>query len=105
MKLLKRILKISFIEIVLLILLLFLIHNYFTSNKEGFVEVKKEFIRKTGPDIFDNFYVSVYDDLVYSSNKNNYEVKRILGNSKDAKILDIGSGTGHHVNLFNQYNT
>ena len=74
-----------------------------TSNKEGFVEVKKEFIRKTGPDIFDNFYVSVYDDLVYSPNKNNYEVKRILGNTKNAKILDIGSGTGHHVNLFDKY--
>ena len=90
-------------EIVLLLLLFFLVENYFLSNKEGFVEVKKEFIRKTGPDIFDNFYVSVYDDLVYSSNKNNYEVKRILGNTKNAKILDIGCGTGHHVNLFDKY--
>ena len=47
----------------------------------------------------------MYDDLVYNEQKNIYETKLILSNSNEKHIiLDIGCGTGHHVNLFNQNN-
>lgn len=70
-------------------------------RREGF-ESSKEFSVKRGPDIFDEFYVSVYDDLLYSELKNNYELGQIVnaaGPTEQSRILDVGSGTGHHVAL------
>jgi len=103
---LKNLFKLSYLEILFYILLITLIIVFLCkSTKEGFVEEKKEFIRKTDSDIFDNFYVDIYDDLLYNNQKNNFEVERVLrGNSGDSMILDIGSGTGHHVNLLSRDN-
>ena len=84
-------------------LIIIIIANYASHQTiEGFKE-NKNFITKTGIDVYDNFYVSVYDDLLYSSIKNNYEIGEIInkvGPTQNSKILDIGSGTGHHVALF-----
>ena len=69
-------------------------------GREGFEETKKEFTLVRGPDIYDEFYVSVYDDLLYSSVKNEFEIGTIVNGTKPTEksiILDIGSGTGHHV--------
>ena len=49
------------------------------------------------------FYISLYDDLVFSKLKNDFEVTKIIKNTKptnESKILDIGSGKGHHVSSF-----
>jgi len=77
-------------------------------KKEGFENVpNKEIIIKRGNDIFDNYYVNIYDDLVYNKIKNEYEIGIILNNSNpttQSKILDIGCGTGHHVDSFNNQN-
>ena len=35
-------------------------------NKEGFEERTNEFIVKKGTDVYDDFYVNIYDDLVFS---------------------------------------
>ena len=80
--------------------------NYFTkgictgvSSVEGF-EQKEKVIIKEGPEVYDNFYVNIYDDLVFNQLKNEYEVGQIMKATKptrESKILDIGSGTGHHV--------
>jgi SAM-dependent methyltransferase len=70
--------------------------------REGFVQ-KEKFILKEGPDVYDEFYVSLYDELVFSSIKNNFEIGEIINATKPANesiLLDIGSGTGHHVNSF-----
>jgi SAM-dependent methyltransferase len=70
-------------------------------KKEGFSIDNNEFTFKDGKSkIYDDFYVNIYDQLVYSDVKNEYEIKQIVNNTKpDQKsiILDIGSGTGHHV--------
>ena len=84
--------------------LVIVIANYAKPPKEGF-EKQKEFAVKSGPNIFDDFYVSIYDDLLYSKIKNNYEIGRIINTAKPTKhsrVLDIGSGTGHHVALLSE---
>ena len=77
--------------------------NSYRGVKEGF-ESTSEFIVKKGPEIYDDFYVSIYDDLVFSKIKNDFEIGTIINETSpnDASlILDIGSGTGHHVGALN----
>lgn len=102
MKLINRLKKISCLEIIFFTLFIVLILVFlFKPEREGFVEEKKEFIKKTGGDVFDEFYVDIYDSLVHDEKKNNYEIDRIFNSYKNPIVLDVGSGTGHHVNLIN----
>jgi len=67
--------------------------------KEGMIDNSKIII-KNGDDIYDDFYASVYDYLVYSEAKNDYEVGSIINSTKPTQasiIADIGCGTGHHT--------
>lgn len=70
------------------------------TNIEGFQQKKKFVIHQTPVEIYDNFYVSIYDDLVYDINKNNFEIGEIVRitkmQPKQSKVLDIGCGKGHH---------
>ena len=62
-----------------------------------------DFVFNDGRDIWTKFYCSIYDSLVLNKTKNNYEIKEIIISTKpdeNSKILDVGSGTGHHVNMF-----
>ena len=83
------------------LLLWFVLTEHGRRLKEGFVEAtKQEFLLKKGPDLYDDFYVSVYDDLLYDEIKNDFEVGTIVNSTKPTQksvILDIGSGTGHQV--------
>ena len=73
--------------------------------KEGYEQRDNEekgekFILKEGNDIYDDFYISIYDDLFYSTMKDDYEIGQIINKTEptsESRILDIGSGTGHHV--------
>jgi ubiquinone/menaquinone biosynthesis C-methylase UbiE len=67
---------------------------------EGFDGINKNFILKKDLDVFDDFYVDIYDTLVYSDVKNNFELGRLSRYTiidEHSKILDIGFGTGHHM--------
>jgi len=78
--------------------------NRNTPMQEGFTQRNKYILRKN-EDIFDDFYVPVYDQLMKNKAKNLFEVKEIARTTKFNKhsaLLDIGSGLGHHVDLFNQ---
>lgn len=89
--------KITFLLGIFLILLI--IVNAYKPIKEGFV-FEKKFVEKKGDGIFDDFYASIYDDLVYSGLKNDFELGEIINKTNPtskSKFLDIGSGTGHHV--------
>ena len=86
------------------LLLVLMIINQNSSIKEGFSQRRKYVLRKND-DIFDDFYVPVYDQLMNNKVKNLFEVKEIARTTKFNKhsvLLDIGSGLGHHVNLFNR---
>ena len=46
-----------------------------TPVREGFVQ-SETFVLKEGPEVFDDFYASIYDDLVFSKVKNDFEFIR-----------------------------
>lgn len=90
-------------KILFFVLLLLLVVAIFKpmqiQNKEGF-EQSETFLLKTNDNLYDNFYTSIYDELVFNGLKDDYEVGEIInktGVSSQSTILDIGSGTGHHV--------
>lgn len=103
----KKMKKVSiWVKLMILLLIIYLIHRTVIAydNVEGFESTgqTKKFVLKQD-DLFDDFYVNIYDKLVYNEYKNEFEVGEIVKNTKPnerSRILDIGSGTGHHVNLF-----
>jgi len=103
-KLLKSFYKTTLLQKIFYLLTAIIILNIITTlgvkNKEGFEERTNQFVVKKGTDIYDDFYVNIYDDLVFSKLKDNFEIGQIIENTnptEDSYILDIGSGTGHHV--------
>ena len=91
-----------------IILVILMIVNKSAVYKEGFVQ-REKYILKRGAEIYDDFYSSIYDELVYDNVKNDFEVgeiKRLIKPSQQSRVLDIGSGNGHHVKLLkkNGYN-
>ena len=83
----------------MLVLSLLVTKRFWTAQKEGMVS-KKSFTVFKGKAVYDDFYASVYDNLFYSKVKNRFEIGEIVNSSgptTKAVILDIGSGTGHHV--------
>jgi SAM-dependent methyltransferase len=93
-------------KILFFILLLLLVVAIFKplNKKEGF-EQREKFILKKENDLYDDFYADVYDELVYNKLKDEYEVGEIINKTdvtSQSIILDIGSGTGHHVAKLNE---
>ena len=77
--------------------------------KEGFetsdTDKSTNIVVKKGTEIYDDFYSNVYDKLVFCKVKNDFEIRTILKvtkPNKNSKVLDIGSGTGHHVAAFTE---
>lgn len=74
---------------------------------EGFQNEQLEpYVLKKEDDKFDDFYVSIYDQLFYNDFTVNYELGTISNlipfDSKD-KILDIGSHTGHTIGILQEH--
>jgi SAM-dependent methyltransferase len=102
----------NFGKILLFITLLLILIMFFKSIKvpngvrESFQQ-QDTFIYKKGPEIYDDFYASIYDYLVYNNIKTDYEVGQILKSTNPSTrsvVLDIGCGTGHHVAKLNSKN-
>ena len=91
-----------FIALLLLLVIVFKGLDSKKKKKEGFSPGahSDQFLFKTGPEVYDDFYSDIYDYLVFNTIKNDYEVGEIINKTTPtdkSKILDIGSGTGHHV--------
>lgn len=93
---------------VLLLLATFLIIVYLFRlvrlQREGF-EQPRGYIFKEGVDVYDAFYAEVYDFLVFNNTKDDFEVGEIINStvpSSKSVILDVGCGTGHHVEKLSQ---
>jgi SAM-dependent methyltransferase len=74
-------------------------------SREGYennnnIEQKELFVFKDDVELYDEFYADIYDFLVYSNIKTDYEVGAIIDKTAPTErsiILDVGSGTGHHL--------
>jgi ubiquinone/menaquinone biosynthesis C-methylase UbiE len=96
------------IILILVLILLIVVATFNTitnrnksSNQEGFIQ-QDVFTLKEGPEIYDDFYAGLYDQLVFNQAKDSYEIGEIINATKptsESIVLDIGSGTGHHVAL------
>jgi len=95
----------NFGKILLFLALLLILIVFFRNSKknemtfEGY-EQNDSFVFKTGTDVYDDFYATIYDYLVFNKLKDDFETTQIINNtsaSSNSVILDVGSGTGHHV--------
>lgn len=99
----------TFGKILLFIALLLVVIVFFKSImpiKEGMTG-QKEFLFKEGNAVYDDFYANIYDYLVFSGIKNDYEVGTIINNtspSETSVIADIGCGSGHHTSSLSEKN-
>jgi ubiquinone/menaquinone biosynthesis C-methylase UbiE len=104
--------KIKYVEIILFVLICSLLFLFvLKKNKEGFINEKQEIAIYTGNDIFDDFYSKIYDKLLFDDTKLNFEIDHIFQNQnenqnkmKNYNVLDIGCGTGHHINKLTNLN-
>jgi len=97
--------KIMIFCVLLLILVILFKSVKAPSNqiKEGYTQ-NDTFLLKDGQDIYDDFYADIYDELVYNEMKDDYEIGQIIDKTEvtnQSIILDVGSGTGHHVSKLN----
>ena len=111
MNILKVIWKKSSIlfKMVFIIIILYLLIQLYniTHKKEGFNNnTSISYKNKTGESVYDKFYVSIYDDILHNNSRMKLETNTILKYpSGNGSLLDIGSATGHLVNLLkNHYN-
>ena len=84
-------------------LILVIIANRNTPIYEGYSGIGQtdKFVSKSNTDVFDPFYTSIYDDLVYDQVKNEFEIGEIVRITKpttQSLILVLGSRTGRFVN-------
>lgn len=85
--------------VVILVLIVVKKRNKCPRTYEGFGN-KDEFTLKQGGEVYDGFYANIYDSLVYTHKKNEFEIgtlQKTANAGEKSIILDIGSGTGHHV--------
>ena len=95
-------------HLLLLLAILFILVTIYKSNtpvREGFIEQRENFVVKNGFNVFDDFYVSIYDELFYRELSNQYEVgsiENIVKPTSESNMLVLGSGTGHIANEFHK---
>jgi len=89
---------------IILALIFTKIANANTPRVEGFSQSRK-FVVKKNNNLYDDFYCSVYDQLLYDPNKNDFEVQQIediTKLNKNSTVLDLGCGKGHYVNFYSK---
>lgn len=92
--------------LVFCIIFIILISIFKREKQEGFQQ-EHQFLLKEGTSVYDNFYADIYDYLVYSEQKDEYEIGEIVNRTNatvKSVILDVGCGTGHHVGEFAKQN-
>ena len=80
--------------------------NY--ENINDILSVKNHFEIKRDAAIYDNFFANNYDSIYFNSKllKNEIgEISKLISKSKNTNILDVGSGTGHHIGKLSKLNS
>lgn len=85
---------------IIMILILLYKRQNLSPYYEGFIQ-DSPFISKYNQDIYDDFYVQIYDHLFLSDKNATYIVDKVIEMTQPTRensiFLDIGSGTGHIV--------
>ena len=87
--------------VICMILIVYSVYKKIAPRVEGFQQ-NNDFVVKQGGDIYDDFYADIYDQMLYSHQKNNFEIGQIINETQlvnESIILDVGCGTGNHVNI------
>jgi SAM-dependent methyltransferase len=83
-----------------------LVYNRFYSQgrEEGFSQ-ESPYEVKRDSEIYDEFYVEIYDNIMKPEIRTDFEIETIINSTfpskKHSAFLDIGSGTGHLANKLN----
>jgi SAM-dependent methyltransferase len=83
----------------IVVILLKALMNGVKKTQEGYAQ-NDSFLFKEGVKIYDEFYADIYDYLVFHNMKDDFEIGEIKNKTtptSQSVILDVGSGTGHHV--------
>jgi SAM-dependent methyltransferase len=83
----------------IVVILLKAVTNGLKKNQEGYAQ-NDSFLFKEGVEIYDEFYADIYDYLVFNNMKDDFEIGEIKNKTtptSQSVVLDVGSGTGHHV--------
>jgi ubiquinone/menaquinone biosynthesis C-methylase UbiE len=90
-----------FLSIIVLLYLLYKLTKRPDVKQEGFQQ-KEPFVLKRDHEIYDDFYIDVYDELNETKERTNWEVMQTIKMTqptvKNSVFLDVGSGTGSLVN-------
>jgi SAM-dependent methyltransferase len=68
-------------------------------NHEGFSQ-SEPFVVKRDTEIYDDFYVDIYDRLTMPEKRGDFEIQQIVANTQASPMsafLEIGSGTGYLI--------
>jgi len=75
----------------------------FSFFKKKKTNKKNQLIFKTNSDLYDHEYAELYDMITYDYERHKKEVDTVVATTfSDSIVLDLGSGTGHHVHELNQ---
>ena len=95
-------------HLLVLLAIIFILVNIYKQvipKQEGFINQHEKFVVKKGINLYDDFYVNIYDELFFKDIVNKYEVGSIQNITKptsESNILVLGSGTGHIANEFHK---
>ena len=70
-------------------------------SRKNFFDIKRQ------NNVYDDFYTKYYDSIHLNKKKNDYEIGKITNlerKNNNTKILDVGCGTGYHVNKLTKQN-
>lgn len=90
------------VGLILVIIILFNKISVIENFKDSGNKQTSKHVTKHNKDLYDSFYADVYDKLVHSDNKNQYEIdnlKTFAHLDKNSIVLDVGSGTGRHCSI------
>ena len=96
----------NLIVLLMIVVIIKCIVNKSKPQREGFSQ-NSRYVIKRDLDVFDDFYANYYDELAFSNKKNIFEIGEIItlsNMSPHSKVLDVGSGTGHHVAILAEHN-
>lgn len=100
-----RILTFFIIVVIIFIAYKHLVEPGYKSNIEGFTQ-GSPYVLKTDEEIYDDFYVAIYDLLYRNEERGVKELRYIIDTTHPSvnrsNILDLGCGTGYLVNMLDE---